>query len=84
MNERDLRVINEVWLLGAQTADEFCDRDNLYINTWAPVFTRLRATGYLERTGERRATVNGGTAWVVDLTLRGKLAAQAAQKGAVR
>jgi hypothetical protein len=56
---------------GPSTADRFVTSRGLYVNAWAPHFTRLRKRGLVERTGERETTTHGALAHIVRITDEG-------------
>lgn len=72
--DRALVCLRTLDRFGPMTVNEFCTwggRD-LYVNTWAPIFTHLKDEGLVERTGERRRTSHGAMAWVLRITAGGR------------
>lgn len=68
--DREQAVLRTLRNQGPMTVDAFV-ADNLYVNTWAPVFSRLKRAGLIDRTGERHFTRYGGTAHVLGITKHG-------------
>lgn len=64
-------LVLQVLSFGALTADEFVSARGWYVNTWAPVFTKLRQRGLVQRTGNRRQTTHRSMAHVIEITAAG-------------
>lgn len=67
---------------GPLTADEFVTRRGWYVNSWAPTFTQLRKAGLVARTGQKRKTVHGAEAFVIEITDLGRKALTAGTSAA--
>lgn len=65
------RVILRALKITPQSAILFCERRNLYPNSWCPNFTMLRKVGFIERTGEMQTTSRGGKSSVFAPTRAG-------------
>ena len=70
-NEDKERLVLTVLTWGPMTVDEFVQARGWYVNTWAPIFTKLRQRGLVQRTGKRRQTTHGSMAHVIELTAAG-------------
>lgn len=63
-NEKEVVVLRYLAKRDTTVDEYLTKRGDLYVNSWAPTFTRLLNEGILERTGEKRRTRNGGSACV--------------------
>lgn len=71
MTDRERKVLTAL-KKGPQTVDRFVTRRKLYVNSWAPVFTKLLQDGFLRRTGKTVKTSHGAEAHELTLTARGR------------
>lgn len=74
LNDRELAVLRTLADTGETTVDDFVATSELYVNSWAPTFTRLRQRGLVARTGERATTRHGAQAHVIRITEAGRAA----------
>lgn len=65
------RFILGALMAGDMTVDEFVTPRGWYVNSWAPLFTKLRQRDLVRRTGEKRLTSHGAEAYVIQITRRG-------------
>lgn len=80
--DRANTVLRALLEKGPMTADEFVTRSGVYVNSWAPTFTKLRKHGLVARTGDKRATSHKASAHVVQITDEGRVAYEHATLGA--
>lgn len=78
LSYHELVILRALRNEGSMTADEFVISSNRYVNSWAPVFTHLRAVGFAVFINERRKTAHGGWARVTEITPEGRTALEEA------
>lgn len=78
--DRALAILAALDTQGPMTADEFITHRGAYVNSWAPTFSGLRAHGLVARTGAKRTTSHGSSAFVVEITEAGRGYLEAAER----
>jgi len=72
LSAKEVRVLRSIGRAEmGLTVDEFVVNNNLYVNSWAPVFTRLFQRGFTQLAGQRE-TVRGTLANVHFRTQEGR------------
>lgn len=72
LDDKAIEILKAIDRAGDLTVDEFVSSRGLYVNSWAPTFTKLRQNGLITRTGEKRRTSHGAEAFVLTLTQAGR------------